>query len=74
MKTSAEQRLRNRALRSNMKKAIKALKENSSRDEVDANIGNVLGLIDKAARKNIIHKNKAARDKSRLIAFRNRLS
>ncbi len=74
MKTSEVERERNRALRSQMTKVIKNLRNCKTRAEADAIIGDVTGLIDRASRQNIIHKNKAARDKSRLMAFVKNLS
>jgi ribosomal protein S20 len=57
-----------------MNKAIKDLRNCKTRPEADAMIGDVFGVIDKASRHNIIHQNKAARDKSRLMAFISKIS
>ena len=69
MKTSALERQRNRASRSDMKSVIKDLKGCKSRTEAEKMLRNAVSTIDKAAGKNLIHKNKAARDKSKLAAF-----
>jgi len=74
MKTSVLARERNRSVRSHMKNSIKALRECRTRTEAEAMVKDVMSVIDKAARHNIIHKNKAARDKSRLVSMVNRLS
>lgn len=73
MRTSSEQRARNRALRSQMSKAIIDFRESSKRTDARTQLNQVMGLIDQAARQHIVHKNKAARDKSRLMTFFNRL-
>lgn len=74
IKTSALARERNRALRSNMKKSVKAIRSCQTRAEAEKMISDVVCVIDKAAHKNIIHKKKAARDKSRLMAMVTRLT
>ena len=61
----------NRAYLKRVKDAVKklnqALKTNKL-EEVNELAGKAIQLIDKAAQKNMIHKNKAARKKSRLLA------
>ncbi|MEW5922980.1 MAG: 30S ribosomal protein S20 [Candidatus Zixiibacteriota bacterium] len=74
MKTSALSRERNRSLRSNLKKSVKALRGCQTRAEAEKMIPEVVGVIDKAAHGNIIHKKKAARDKSRLMAMVSKLA
>lgn len=74
MKTSGEERERNRAMRSQVSKSIKALRECKTKAEAEGMIKDVISIIDKAARKNVVNKQKAARDKSRLMTFVNGLS
>jgi len=74
MKTSEKERLRNRAVRSVLTKSIKSLKECQTKAEASAQINDVLSKIDKASQKNLIHKNKARRDKSKLVHFVSQLS
>ena len=74
MKTSVVEKERNRAFRSTMKKSIREMKGCKSRGEADNMIKGVVSIIDKASRKRIIHKKKAARDKSRLMSVVNKLS
>jgi len=74
MKTSAAERERNRALRSQMAKSIKTMRNCKTRVEADGMLKDVISIIDKASRKNVLNKKKAARDKSRLMAFVNNLS
>jgi small subunit ribosomal protein S20 len=64
-----EARLRNRANRSAMKTAIKrflAVVEAGNKAEATALLPTTLGVVDKACRKGVLHKNAADRHKSRL--------
>lgn len=74
MKTSVIDRERNRAVRSRMKRSVKALRDCKTRAEAETMVNDVMSVIDKAAQSNVIHKKKAARDKSRLMAMVGRLS
>ena len=74
MKQSAAQHMRNRAVKSHMNKSIRALRKTTDKAEAENMLRHVFSLIDKAAKKKVIHKNKAARDKSRLAAYVSRLS
>ncbi len=66
--------MRNRSLRSRMAKAIKELKACTNQKEATTRLKSTISIIDKAAQQNIIHKNKAARDKSKLSTFTSGLS
>jgi small subunit ribosomal protein S20 len=68
MKTSAVANLQNRAEKSRMKKLVKELRECKTKEEAEQKLTHVISIIDKASRNKTIHKNKAARDKSRLVA------
>ena len=69
--TNAKAAARNKAVRSELKTRVKsAVKEAQTTGETDANAESVrlaVKRIDKAAAKGIIHKNSAARRKSRLM-------
>lgn len=69
IRVSERQRLRNKAAKSAMKTAIKkylqALEANDA-ETARQRLQKAFSLIDKAAEKGIIHKNQAARRKSRL--------
>ncbi|UCD94552.1 MAG: 30S ribosomal protein S20 [Candidatus Zixiibacteriota bacterium] len=69
MKSSAAERERNRAMQSHMRKSIKALQNCKTRTEADNLLNDVVSLIDKAAKKRVIHKKKAARHKSKLTSY-----
>jgi small subunit ribosomal protein S20 len=60
-------RVRNKANRSELATSRKAVEAAIGTDQQDEALGAAIRLIDKAASKGIIHKNKAARDKSRLV-------
>jgi len=69
MKTSAKQRLRNRATSSHLRAAIRELRTMTSKEEATTKLKEVTALIDQSAGKNLLHKNNAARNKSRLTRF-----
>ncbi len=59
-------RLRNRYQLKSARTAIKELRATSDKAAAEALFGKVVSMIDKLAKKNIIHKNKASNDKSKL--------
>jgi small subunit ribosomal protein S20 len=61
LRQSLEQRLRNRGFRTELRKAIKTARADS------AHVGAAVSAADLAVRRGIIHPNKAARLKSRLM-------
>ena len=67
-KQNEKKRLRNKIVRTSMRTAIKNVREAVESKSED--IGNILNktksLIDKAAKKGVIHRNTANRNKSRL--------
>ncbi|MCX7729099.1 MAG: 30S ribosomal protein S20 [Bacteroidia bacterium] len=69
-----KRRLHNRYYAKTTRTAIKKLKSLTSKAEVLKELPNVVSMIDKLAKKNIIHKNKAARLKSQLHTFANQLN
>ena len=66
MKTSAEARRRNRHAKSSIRSAMKSLDAEKDPQKKVEQIKSATSVVDKAARKNVISKNKAARIKSRL--------
>lgn len=64
-------RVKNAAARSRIKTALKkyeaSLAAGVNKEETQALLVDVISLLDKAARTNLIHKNAAARKKSRLV-------
>ncbi len=67
-KQSEKKRLRNKAVKTRMKNVIKALRmaEGGSPEEIKAALDLAKSVIDKAAKKGVIHNNNAARKISRL--------
>lgn len=68
VKKSEAQRARNRRDRSRLRTALKRVlgAAEASEEERTAELRAATSLLDRAARKGLIHPNKAARDKSRL--------
>ena len=66
IRTNEKARVRNKTQRSAMKTAIKRSTAAVGTPEAKASLSEAQSRIDKAAKKNVIHKNAAARKKSRL--------
>lgn len=60
-------RLRNRYQHKTVRNAIKKLRNEEDKKAAEAMLPTVVGMIDKLAKKNIIHDNKAANLKSKLM-------
>ncbi len=73
IRSSETKRLRNRYQHKTTRTFIKRLKETSDKAEAEELYKKVAGMIDKLAKKNIIHKNKAANQKSKLAKHVNAL-
>ena len=73
MKTSEQQRLRNRALRSQLRSAIKELRSETDKGEAAKKYRTVTSFLDKAVSYSLIHKKRADRNKSRLAQMVQRL-
>lgn len=70
VKTDAKKKAQNKdnisSMRTSIKKANVAIKE-GNKETVATKLQNAIKRIDKAVAKGLIHKNKAARDKSKLM-------
>lgn len=69
VKTDAERRARNNSIKSTIKTYLRKVEETvaaGNNDEAKALLAKAASCIDKAASKGVIHKNTAARKKSRL--------
>ncbi len=66
VRTSANRRARNRSDRSRLRTAVKQVRQATDARAADESFRKAASLLDRAARKGLIHPNKAARDKSRL--------
>ena len=74
MRTNAIRADRNRAFRSRLRTALKKVRTAATADAGATALREASSLLDRAARKRIIHPNKAARAKSRLSAFIGKLA
>ena len=66
MRTAAKRAERNKAARSRLRTAVKKARQAESAEEVTASFLEAKSLLDRAARKRLVHPNTAARLKSRL--------
>jgi len=73
IRANETKRLRNRYQHKTARTAIKKLKSTTEKAEADTLLKQVSGMIDKLAKKNIIHWKKAANQKSKLAKLVNGL-
>ena len=71
---NAAKRLRNRYYHKSARTAIKVLRNEEDKVAAAEQLPSVISLLDRLAKKNIIHKNKAANLKSKLTKHVNKLS
>lgn len=74
IRTSEKSRLLNRKYKDTMKKAVKSVLTAGNKEAAETNLKQTIVVLDKLASKGIIHKNKAANQKSRLTRFVSKLS
>jgi small subunit ribosomal protein S20 len=67
IRQEAARRLRNRYYKKSTRSAIKDVREASDKATAEAKLPSVISMIDKLAKRNNIHKNKAANLKSGLM-------
>jgi small subunit ribosomal protein S20 len=72
--TNAKAAERNKAVRSEMKSRMKNAHSSLGEDASEADVRGAIKIIDSAAQKGVIHKNAAARKKSRLMKKANAAS
>jgi len=66
IRQTATRTLRNKYQHKTTRNAVQALRESSNKKEATAMLPKVSGMLDKLAKRNIIHDNKAANIKSKL--------
>ena len=66
MRQTKTRTARNRAARSELRTAVKKVRAASTKAEAAQALKDAQAIIDRAGRKNLIHRNNAARTKSRL--------
>jgi len=74
IRQTATRRLRNRYKLSTTRTAIKKLVNAPSKVEAQELLPKVISMLDKLAKTNLIHKNKASNQKSRLTRLVNKLA
>ncbi len=67
--SNERKRLRNRFQHKTARNAVRKLRAITDKKEADALFPQVISMVDKLAKKNIIHANKAANLKSKLAKF-----
>lgn len=73
IRASNAKRLRNRYQHKTTRTYIKKLRSTTDKAEAQELLKKVSGMLDKLAKRNIIHKNKAANNKSKLTSYVNSL-
>ena len=73
IRSNETKRLRNRYQHKTTRNAIKKLRSATDKKEAEALLSSVTSMIDKLAKRNIIHNNKAANLKSKLAKHVNAL-
>ena len=73
IRSSESKRLRNRYQAKTTRTFVKRLKQTTDKKEAEALLKKVSSMLDKLAKRNIIHKNKAANNKSKLTKMVNNL-
>ncbi|MBK1439108.1 30S ribosomal protein S20 [Parapedobacter sp. ISTM3] len=74
IRSNAAKRLRNRYQAKTTRNAIKKLRTTTNAEEAKALLPRVISMLDRLAKKNVIHKNKASNNKSKLTKHVNSLS
>lgn len=73
IRKSETRRIHNRYYAKTMRSAVKSMRMITNKEEAIAKLPAVISMIDKVAKKEIIHKNKAANLKSKLTRKVNKL-
>ncbi len=73
IRSNNAKRLRNRYYAKTTRTAIKKLKKTDNKEEAQKELPQVISLIDRLAKKSVIHKNKAANLKSKMTKHVNNM-
>jgi small subunit ribosomal protein S20 len=73
IRSSATKRLSNRYQAKSTRTVVKTLRESTDKVEAEGLLKKVSSMLDKLAKKNVIHKKKAANQKSKLAKVVNKL-
>ncbi|MDF3078076.1 MAG: ribosomal protein [Sphingobacteriaceae bacterium] len=74
IRANATKRLRNRYQAKTTRNAIKKLRNTTAKADATPLLVKVISMLDRLAKKNVIHKNKASNNKSKLTKFVNKLA
>ncbi len=74
VRQNEKRKLHNKYYAKSMRTAVKKLRNTAEKPEAEKQLPRVSAMLDKLAKKNIIHKNKAANLKSKLTRHVNSLS
>lgn len=74
IRQAEKRRLHNRYYGKTMRNAVRKLRATTNKEEAAAQLPNVQKILDKLAKTNVIHKNKAANLKSKLAKHINTLA
>ena len=74
VRTSEKKREINRAYKTRLKNVIKSVREKKDKESAEKSLQTATAVIDKLASKGVIHKNKAANQKSKLAKAVNKLA
>lgn len=74
IRKNAKRRLENRYYGKTMRNAIRDLRTSESKKDAEAALPKVISIVDKVAKRNQIHNNKASNLKSKLTLFVKRMS
>lgn len=74
IRQNAKKRLENRYYGKTMRNAVRKLRTTTSKEEAATELPRVISLVDKVAKRNQIHNNKASNLKSKLTKFVNKLA
>ena len=74
IRQTEQRRLHNRYYPKNMRNEIKKFRALTSKSEAEGQLSKLFSIIDKVAKRGIIHKNKAANLKSKLSKFTAKLA
>ena len=73
IRQAEKKRLHNRYYSKTTRNAIKQLRSLTDKTEAEALLPSVIGIIDKLAKRNILHRKNASNKKSKLMLFVNSL-
>lgn len=74
IRANAAKRLRNRYQAKTTRNAIKKLRNTTDAEEAKVLLPKVVSMLDRLAKKNVIHKNKASNNKSKLTKLVSKLA